>query len=227
MASKKIKLADSTKARIKKNFDDLDPNQLKGQVLQYYNKVKAGKVRSRSAYRTKGGFSMFPAGFTEKYIKPVLREKGIEPTPKAIKEYFKNKRNKEQAFDLLENDVQSWFFGTNELENAFSRMTPKTKIFINRQQTSARDFSELESVSQADAILQMQNFEKWVIKEGAFSFKTNISFRKDFSEMIIYLPEYESLEDLIENEEEGDIFIAVSSKKAKNDKDKENKKPTK
>ena len=53
--SKKITLAESTKRRIKANFEAIDESKLKGQKLAYYQKVKAGKARAASSYRTVEG----------------------------------------------------------------------------------------------------------------------------------------------------------------------------
>lgn len=76
MASKKIKLSQSRKDYIKKNFAKLKKANLSGESLRYYNLIKAGKKSAKQNIRIKG---KYVGGRIKEIIIKIAKARNISP----------------------------------------------------------------------------------------------------------------------------------------------------
>lgn len=221
---KNKQISENNKARIKANFNRINPDKLRPAERAYYNKVKAGKARAASAFTDKTGkYTKFSTGFIDKTIKPILKAKQIEPTAQAVKEYLSIKSNLEAAEGLFKGEVLSWYYNPGEIAQALKKGTHKTELFI-------QDGNGLVKVSPEQAEKAIKEYEQRIHNMGAAGFKYRVDFKEGFSKGIINLPdltEYEENggENLDELNAEGEIHIYISG--AKNKKGKKNAKTQK
>lgn len=208
MAKKKIRIGEKRRLQIRENFEKIKPSKLTAGELLYYNKVKAGKARQKSAFRDKAGqFSAVPQKIIDNYVKPVLKELNPDYTPEDLKRHIKE--NKDLLRDITDNESIRAFYQNKNIENALLNTNDLTKFYID-------DGDGLRAFSKDKMIEKLKRYEQKVFKGGAFGFYTKVDFKKGFTEMIVYLPYFDDFEDIEADDDFKLIMSDPKNKKKKN-----------
>lgn len=215
MAQKKIRIGEKRRAEIKAKFERINPAKLTDGERLYYNKVKAGKKRQATAFKTKSGqFAVVPDKIVDTYVRPLLKSKNPLYTDADLKRHIKD--NLKALKDIAQNDDIGAFYQAKNIENALRNTNDLTKFYIN-DGNGRRKFSK-------DEMLEfLKQYESQIFELGGFGFYTKVNFRKGFSEMEIYLPDLEGVEDLDELAEDDEFRALMSDPKNKRKRTREQK----
>lgn len=208
--SKKIIISDKRKAFIKAKFNKIKPETLKQEERKYYNKVKAGKTRSSKALKDSSGkFIAFSDEFIRQNIFPILKLKGKTQTKENALEYLRDPEIKKEAKRNQDTKELPVLYTPEEFKNSSYKNTKSIVYFIE-------DGNGLTRVgTQEEAYLKMLSYKQRVLSIGAVSYNTTVTYKKGFTQCVIYLPEINedtTLEELEAFNSEGDIFFIVSNK---------------
>lgn len=188
MSKNKIRLGDKKKALIKKNFDKIKPSKLSVNELNYYNKVKAGKARQKTAFKDKDGkFSVVPQKIIDQYVRPVVKALNPDYTEADLKKHIKE--NKELLKKITNKEAIGAFYNNGNIEKALLNTNELTKFYID-------DGNGLVKYSRDKLLELFKKYETKIFSAGGFGFFTKVTFKNGFEKMVVYLPDFEDLEEL-------------------------------
>jgi len=189
------RLSDNTKNRIKTKFESINPDKLGKVQRAYYNKVKAGKQRYATSYKTEDGkLTQYKPEFIKKVIEPALKNLGREINKHNISEYLKDPETKRIAETLFRESVVTWHYNPQTFDKMIKNFTGK--LYIN-------DGDGEFKVSKAKLKEQITLINTALKDAGAYSFFSKVQFKEGFTKGIVNLPNLDSLIDML-NEFEGD-----------------------
>lgn len=206
----KPKISDTRREQIKKNFDLNKPPKREAE-LQYWNKVKAGKIRAQNAIKDPdtGKFVFLPKQFIERAVKPIAEANATTP-----EEYLKDKGNRADMKNLFSNSSVTWTYNPQTIEKGMKNLR-SDKVTID-------DGNGLRTMTKAQAKKYIQTQEKFIKSAGGYSLYFKTEFKNEFGQMIITLPDYASNYDaddpdaleMMQDQSEG-VTIVESEKKKK------------
>lgn len=175
----KINLTKTEREAIKKNYDKLNPEKLKGDALRYYNLIKAGKKRYSTAFKNKEGkISYFSDRVMRDLVEPLAQKKGVSTYT-----FLHTKSLREEAQELLKRERLDWSFNEKTVKKLIQNMpdTVEIYIFCKTKKYKMKDKNQLR-----EYIAVMQQRLK-MIDRLLLYFK--VSVVDGFSKIVFFLPD--------------------------------------
>lgn len=123
----RIKITEKRKKAIKKNYEKLvlNPPKRKNELM-YFNRIKAGKERYKTAFKSKTGqIQSYPERFINEFIKPFAATKGMD-----VRMFLKMKSGRETANLMFKNERLDWSYNFQTIESFFKSRPQFNAMFI-------------------------------------------------------------------------------------------------
>lgn len=179
--AKKIKLAQSTKDRIKKNFNPAKP-PTRVNEKKYWNTINAGKIRYQTAFKEHGRFVVLPSYFTRlPFIQQIVKEKNT-----TVERYLSDPANLRTAKAVLEDEEIPTTFNPTSIEKALDNIN-SFYVYLNDGNGETR-------MTKEEMRLYISLQLKHIMKAKGYTVFFKGVFSDVFRKFVVHLEDFEGLQ---------------------------------